>query len=126
MCVSRLRRTHKWRSETVALKAGPIQNGTELGAPGDEEYNKSPWREGSPRLLREEFQIVQESNLGLPSLQGGLIILLVTNTLSLYYEGRVKGTIFSRNFVYVLRTTIARHMVSSIDFYFHFLSSFLT
>ena len=29
-----------------------VSNGTELGTPGDE-YNKSPWREGSPRLLSE-------------------------------------------------------------------------
>ena len=31
---------------------------------------------------------------------------------------------FSRNFVYVLRTTTTRHMVSFIDFYIHFLASF--
>ena len=47
-------------------------------------------------------------------------------TLSLCYEGRVKVTIFSRNFVYVLRTTTARDMVSFIDFYFHFLANFQT
>ena len=29
-----------------------FKNGTELGAPGDE-YIKSPWREGSPRVLKE-------------------------------------------------------------------------
>ena len=43
---------------------------------------------------------------------------------SLYYEGKVKLTIFSRNFVYVSRTTAARHMVSFIDFYSHFLANF--
>ena len=42
---------------------------------------------------------------------------------SLYYEGRWKGP-FSRNFVYVLRTTTAHHKVSFIDFYFHFLANF--
>ena len=40
-----------------------------LRVPGDKEYNKSTWREGSLRLLREESQVVQGSNLGLPSLQ---------------------------------------------------------
>ena len=32
-------------------------------------------------------------------------------------------TIFPQDFVYVLRTT-TRHMVSFIDFYFHFLANF--
>ena len=35
--------------------------GAELGAPGDE-YNKSPYGEGSPRLLKDKTQ--------LPTLQG--------------------------------------------------------
>ena len=43
----------------------------------------------------------------------------------LHSEGRVKEIIFSRNFVYVLRTK-ARHMVSFIDFCFHFLANFQT
>ena len=37
-----------------------------------------------------------------------------------------EGNYFSRNFTYVLRTTTASHMVSFIDFYFHFLANFLT
>ena len=56
----------------------------------------------------------------------GAQICVPSPTLSLYYEGRVKGTIFSRNFVYVLRTITACHMVSFIDFYFHFLANFQT
>ena len=46
-------------------------------------------------------------------------------TLPLYYEGKVKRTIFPQNFVYVLRTT-THHMVSFINFYFHFLANFQT
>ena len=56
----------------------------------------------------------------------GAQICIPSPTLSLYYEGRVKVTIFSQNFVYVLRTTTARHMVSFIDIYFHFLANFQT
>ena len=37
-----------------------------------------------------------------------------------------EGDYFSRNFVYILRTTTTRHMVSFIDFYFHFLANFQT
>ena len=33
---------------------------------------------------------------------------------------------FSRNFVCILRTTTIRHMVSFVDFYFHFLANFQT
>ena len=33
---------------------------------------------------------------------------------------------FPRNFVYVLKTTTAHHMVSFIDFYYHFLANFQT
>ena len=35
-----------------------------------------------------------------------------------------EGDYFSRNFVCILRTTTTRHMVSFIDFYFHFLANF--
>ena len=44
----------------------------------------------------------------------------------LYHEGKVMKTIFPQNYVYVLRTTTTRHMVSFIDFYFHFLANFQT
>ena len=47
-------------------------------------------------------------------------------TLPLYYEGKVMKTNFPKNYVYVLRTTKTRHMVSFIDFYFHFLANFQT
>ena len=76
--------------------------GAELEAPGDE-YNKSPCRKGNPRLLKEKTQ---------------------PPTLPLYYEGKMMKTIFPQNYVYVLRTTTTRYMVSSIDFYFHFLANF--
>ena len=40
---------------------------------------------------------------------------------------RKKKTTFPEpNFVYVLRTTTTHHMVSFIDFYFHFLANFQT
>ena len=39
---------------------------------------------------------------------------------------KVNGDHFSRNFVYVLKTTTAHHMVSFIDFYFHFLENLQT
>ena len=37
----------------MVTDTGTVQNGTELGVPGDE-YNKSPCREGSPRLLKDK------------------------------------------------------------------------
>ena len=56
----------------------------------------------------------------------GVRVRLQSPTLALYYEGKVKKTIFPKNFVYVLRTTRTHHMVSFIDFYFHFLANFQT
>ena len=47
-------------------------------------------------------------------------------TLPLYYEGKVMKTTFPKNYVYVLRTTKTRHMVSFIDFYSHFSANFQT
>ena len=47
-------------------------------------------------------------------------------TLPLYYEGKVMKTTFPKNYVYVLRTTKTRHMVSFINFYFHFPANFQT
>ena len=47
-------------------------------------------------------------------------------TLPLYYEGKMMKTVFTQNYVYVFRTTTALHMVSFIDFYFHFLANFQT
>ena len=41
-------------------------------------------------------------------------------------EGTFSLDYFSRNFVYILRTTTTRHMVRFIDFYFHFLANFQT
>ena len=41
-----------------------------------------------------------------------------------FIVGKVKKTIFPQNFVYVLRTTTTRHMVSFSNFYFHFLAKF--
>ena len=46
--------------------------------------------------------------------------------LSFYYEGKVMKTTFPKNYVYVLRTTKTRHMVSFNDFYFHFPANFQT
>ena len=37
-----------------------------------------------------------------------------------------EGDYFSQNFVYISRTTTTRHMVSFIDFYFHFQANFQT
>ena len=51
---------------------------------------------------------------------------LQSPTLPLYYEGKMMKTPFPQNYVYVLRTTTTRHMVSFIDFCFHFLASFQT
>ena len=47
-------------------------------------------------------------------------------TLPLYYEGKVMKTTFPKNYVYVLRTTKTRHMVSFIYYYFHFPANFQT
>ena len=46
-------------------------------------------------------------------------------TLPLYCEGKVK-IILPQNLVYILRTTATHHMVSFIDFYFHFVTNFQT
>ena len=42
------------------------------------------------------------------------------------WKGKMMKTLFPQNYVYVLRTTTTRHMVSFIDFYFHFLANFKT
>ena len=47
-------------------------------------------------------------------------------TLPLYYEGKILKALFPKNYVYVSRTATTRHMVSFIDFYFHFLANFQT
>ena len=47
-------------------------------------------------------------------------------SLPLYYEGKKMKTTFPKNYVYVLRTTKTLHMVSFIDFYFHFPANFQT
>ena len=56
----------------------------------------------------------------------GVRVCLLSPTLPLYYEGKVKKTILPQTFVYVLRTTRTRHMVSFSDLYFHFLANFQT
>ena len=48
----------------------------------------------------------------------GVRVCLLSPTLPLYYEGKVKKAIFPQDFVYVLRTTRTRYMVSFIDFNF--------
>ena len=47
-------------------------------------------------------------------------------TLPLYYEGEAMKTTFPKNYMYVLRTTKTLHMVSFIDFDFHFPANFQT
>ena len=39
-----------------SLPVAQFKYGAELGAPGDE-YNKSPYGEGSPRLLKDKTQL---------------------------------------------------------------------
>ena len=56
----------------------------------------------------------------------GLLLWRQPPTLPLYYEGKTMKTIFPQSYVYVLRPTTTRHMVSFIDFYFHFLANFQT
>ena len=56
----------------------------------------------------------------------GVRVCFQSHTLPLYYEGKEKKSISPPNFVYVLRTTRTRHMVSFIEFYFHFLTNFQT
>ena len=51
---------------------------------------------------------------------------LASASYPLYYEGKMMKTPFPQNYVYVLRTTTTRHMVSCIDFNFHFLANFQT
>ena len=55
----------------------------------------------------------------------GVQVCPLSPTLPLYYEGKVMKTIFPQSYMYILRTTTTRrHMVSFIDFYFHFLANF--
>ena len=56
----------------------------------------------------------------------GTRLWLQSPTLPLYYEGKMMMTPFPQNYVYVLRTATTRHMVSFIDFCFHFLANFQT
>ena len=56
----------------------------------------------------------------------GARLWLQSPTLPLYYEGKAMKTTFPKNYVYVLRTTKTLHMVSFIDFYFHFPANFQT
>ena len=56
----------------------------------------------------------------------GTRLWLQLPTLPLYYEEKMMKTTFPQNYVYVLRTTTTRHMVSFIDFCFHFLANFQT
>ena len=56
----------------------------------------------------------------------GTRLWLQSPTLPLYCEGKMMKTPFPQNYVYVLRTTTTRHMVSFIDFCFHFLANFQT
>ena len=152
------------------IKSGTVQNDAELGAPGDE-YNKSPYREGRPRLLKDKthrpttpsgifsrlfnhlgahawmafgkecipegvvgwawrvylatgFDFREKHCVFLGSIGGR--ICFQSPTLPLYYEGKVMKTTFPKNYVYVLRTTETRHMVSFTDFYFHFPANFQT
>ena len=56
-------------------------------------------------------------------------VVVVLNTCTkfwgkvLHYEGKVKKTIFPKNFVFVLRTTRTCYMVRLIDFCFNFLAN---
>ena len=83
-------------------------------------YVPGAWRV----YLATGFKFCKKNHAGFGSI--GAPICVPSPTLSLYYEGGVKGTIFPQNFVDVLRTTTAHHMVSFIDFYFHFLPNFQT
>ena len=56
----------------------------------------------------------------------GTRLWLQLPTLPLYYEGKMMKPPFPQNYVYVLRTTTTLHMVSFIDFCFHFLANFQT
>ena len=96
-------------------------------ARGDE-YNNSPCKEGRPKLLKDKIHR--------PTTPSGIFSKIppppranhafnhLPPTLPLYYEGKVMKTIFPQNYVYVLRTTTTRHMVSSIDFLFPFSREF--
>ena len=55
----------------------------------------------------------------------GVPTLASVSYLVIILRRKVNGDHFPRNFVYVLKTT-AHHMVSFIDFYFHFLKNFQT
>ena len=49
-----------------------------------------------------------------------------TSYLATFYEGKMMKAILPQNYVYVLRTTTTRHMVSFIDLYSHFLENIQT
>ena len=53
-----------------------------------------------------------------------VVVVLNMHTKSLCRKD--EADYFSRNLMFILRTTTTRHMVSFIDFYFHFLANFQT
>ena len=78
--------------------------------------NTGPYRgiSGSRHVFFHAVEVLRKNSL--------LHLSFIVN----FYEAKVKKTIFPQDFVYVLRTTRTRHMVSFIDFYFHFLANFQT
>ena len=56
----------------------------------------------------------------------GVRVCCQPSTLPLNREGKVMKTTFPKTYVYALRTTKTRHMVSLMDFYFHFPAKFQT
>ena len=122
----------KWKRLTVAILVGQRTSSTEPGglallagdASGDSWFREihvpQAWRVylGTGLDFREQNRASFESI--------GTRLWLQSPTLPLYYEGKMMKTPFPQNYVYVLRTTTTRHMVSFIDFYFHFLANFQT
>ena len=113
---------------TVAILVGQRTSSTEPGGlallAGDSWFREIHVPQAWRVYLATGLDFREQNRASFESI--GTRLWLQSPTLPLYYEGKMMKTPFPQNYVYVLRTTTTRHMVSFIDFYFHFLANFQT
>ena len=120
------------RRLTVAILVGQRTSSTEPGglallagdASGDSWFREIHVPQAWRVYLATGLDFRKKNRASFESI--GTRLWLQSPTLPLYYEGKMMMTPFPQNYVYVLRTTTTRHMVSFIDFCFHFLANFQT
>ena len=120
------------RRLTVAILVGQRTSSTEPGglallagdASGDSWFREIHVPQAWRVYLATGLDFREKNRASFESI--GARLWLQSPTLPLYYEGKMMMTPFPQNYVYVLRTTTTRHMVSYIDFCFHFVANFQT